>query len=391
MQGYDPDNGLKIEKRDQNKAFKDVLAKRDIEWIYLMVFIKTKRLILRQWEESDLAPFAALNADPRVREFFPSILSREESDQEAKLCSDQIANHGWGFWAVSLIETQEFIGLIGLKNVHFAAHFTPAVEIGWRLAYDHWGKGYAQEGARAALAYGFETLRLDQIVSFTTLNNIRSRAVMEKIGMSHQSLDAFDHPRLPEGHPLKKHVLYRLHSHDWFESTYKNQKYVFKPYSKTFPDLFKKEKDRISSFLKHASIEHVGSTAVPDLGGKGIIDIAICVPEKEMELTTEILKKIGYQYKPAYSTPERLFLIAYLPDSEEKTRVYHIHLTHPASMEYKGLIDFRDYLKNHPKAAQEYASLKKNAANIANQEGKHYRKIKEPMFKKIKEQLEKSF
>lgn len=177
--------------------------------------IQTSRLILREWQEKDLEPFAKLNADPRVREFFPGLMSREESDRSVKLMSDHIAKYGWGFWAVSLRESDAFIGLIGLQNVHFEAHFTPAVEIGWRLAFDHWGKGYATEGAKAALAYGFETLNLNEIVSFTAVENMRSRHIMEKIGMHHESKDDFDHPKIPEGRPLRRHVLYRLKQTEW--------------------------------------------------------------------------------------------------------------------------------------------------------------------------------
>ncbi len=177
--------------------------------------VRTKRLILRPWQEADLEPFAKLNADPRVREYFPGTLSRHESDASVKLMSNHIEKCGWGFWAASLIETGEFIGMIGLEDVHFQAHFTPAVEIGWRLAFDYWGKGYATEGAQAALEYGFETLNLEEIVSFTTVKNMRSRQVMEKIGMHHDSNDDFDHPKLPEGHALRRHVLYRLKLNEW--------------------------------------------------------------------------------------------------------------------------------------------------------------------------------
>jgi 3-dehydroquinate dehydratase/shikimate dehydrogenase len=180
-----------------------------------MTIIRTKRLILRPWKETDLAPFAALNADPRVREFFGGLLNRQESDQSAKGTSDHITKYGWGFWAASLIESGEFIGFIGLEDVLFKAHFTPAVEIGWRLAYNHWDKGYATEGATAALQYGFETLGLDEIVSFTTVKNLRSRRVMEKIGMHHDPKDDFDHPKLPDQHPLSRHVLYRLDQKTW--------------------------------------------------------------------------------------------------------------------------------------------------------------------------------
>jgi 3-dehydroquinate dehydratase / shikimate dehydrogenase len=180
--------------------------------------ISTKRLILRPWTEEDLEPFAQLNADARVREYFPGLLSRQESDASVKLVSEHIQRCGWGFWAASLLETGEFIGFIGLEDVCFSAPFNksvPAVEIGWRLAFNHWGKGYATEGALAALKYGYETLGLQEIVSFTAVANERSRHVMEKIGMHRRTEDDFDHPKLAEGHHLRRHVLYRLEKTRW--------------------------------------------------------------------------------------------------------------------------------------------------------------------------------
>lgn len=148
-------------------------------------------------------------------EYFPGLKTKEESDHSVSLMSGHIEKYGWGFWAASLTETGEFIGFIGLEDVHFKTNFTPAVEIGWRLAFKHWGKGYATEGALASLSYGFETLNLDEIVSFTAVANMRSRAVMERIGMHHDSQDDFDHPKLPEGHPLRRHVLYRINYQIW--------------------------------------------------------------------------------------------------------------------------------------------------------------------------------
>lgn len=349
-----------------------------------MVSLKTPRLILRQWQEADLEPFAALNADPKVREFFPGLMSREECERSIKLMSDHITRYGWGFWAVSLIETDEFIGFIGLEDVYFQAHFTPAVEIGWRLAFDYWGKGYATEGALASLMYGFETLNLDQIVSFTAVQNMHSRRIMEKIGMHHDPKDDFDHPKLAEGHPLRRHVLYRMSQQEWRRYTHQKQKYVYKPYSKLFPDLFQREKERIASTLVSAlSIKHVGSTAIPGLGGKGIIDIAISVSKEEMEHASSILQKLGYEFRPTFSTPHRFYFIAYLTDPEEEGRRYHIHLTYPSSKEWKELIGFRDYLRTHPEAVEEYANVKKQAAKMANQNGEQYRKMKEPIFQKI--------
>lgn len=170
----------------------------------------TTRLRLRQWTDADLEPLAAMNADPEVMAHFPAPLSRGESDAMLARLRSDLAEHGWGLWALELRETGEFLGFTGLAIPRFDAHFTPAVEVGWRLARTYWGHGYATEAARAATAYGFSELALDEIVSFTTVGHRSSRAVMERLGMTHDSDDDFDHPSLPCSHPLCRHVLYRL-------------------------------------------------------------------------------------------------------------------------------------------------------------------------------------
>lgn len=172
--------------------------------------IETERLILRQWRAEDFAPFGQMNADPVVMEYFPKLLSREESDGFAAKFKGLIEKNGWGLFAVEIKETGEFIGFVGLNPVDYDTPFTPAVEIAWRLARPYWGKGYATEAAQAALRYGFETLGLAEIVAFTTEQNSRSRAVMERLGMERDPEEDFDHPKLPAGHPLLRHVLYRL-------------------------------------------------------------------------------------------------------------------------------------------------------------------------------------
>lgn len=174
--------------------------------------IQTDRLILREWQDDDLAPFAALNADDRVVEFLPGPLSREQSDAAAASIRDHFARQGFGRWAVEVPGVAPFIGFVGLSVPSFETHFTPCVEIGWRLAQEHWGRGYATEAARAALRFGFDELGLGEIVSFTVPDNLRSRAVMERIGMKHSPIDDFDHPILPAGHRLRRHVLYRMTS-----------------------------------------------------------------------------------------------------------------------------------------------------------------------------------
>jgi RimJ/RimL family protein N-acetyltransferase len=150
-----------------------------------------------------------MNADPRVMEFFPAPLSREESDDLALRIERLFDERGFGLWAVEIRNVTAFAGYVGLWVPSFTAHFTPCVEIGWRLSADCWGRGYATEGAQATLAFGFETLGLGEIVAMTTTENYRSRRVMERLGMTHDPADDFEHPSLPGGHPLRRHVLYR--------------------------------------------------------------------------------------------------------------------------------------------------------------------------------------
>ncbi|HLN99569.1 MAG TPA: GNAT family N-acetyltransferase [Pyrinomonadaceae bacterium] len=172
--------------------------------------LRTERLHLRRWVPSDREPFAALNSDPKVMQHFPGVLSREESDALATRIESSFEQKGFGLWAVTVPNLAPFIGFVGLAVPRFEAHFTPCVEIGWRIAAKYWNRGYASEAAQASLKFGFETLPLEEIVSFTVPGNLPSRRVMEKIGMSHDSADDFDHPSLPAGHPLRRHVLYRI-------------------------------------------------------------------------------------------------------------------------------------------------------------------------------------
>ncbi len=177
--------------------------------------IETPRLVLRGWRDSDLAPFARLNADPQVMQFMPRQLSREESDAFAKACQAQIAARGWDRWAVARRDSGDFVGAVGLSRVTFPAPFTPCTEVAWRLAREHWGHGFATEAARAALRYGFEQLELPEVVSFTVPANVRSRAVMERLGLTHHPEEDFGHPRVPQDHRLHAHVFYRITRAQW--------------------------------------------------------------------------------------------------------------------------------------------------------------------------------
>lgn len=172
--------------------------------------IRTSRVLLRQWRDEDRKPFAALNADPQVMEHFPNVLSTAESDALADRIATGLEQRGWGLWAVEVTATNEFAGFVGLSPVNFEAAFTPAVEIGWRLARTYWGSGLATETAGAVLDQAFTVLDLNEVVSLTSATNLRSQRVMQKLGMHHDEADDFDHPALPENHPLRRHVLYRL-------------------------------------------------------------------------------------------------------------------------------------------------------------------------------------
>lgn len=179
-----------------------------------MTVLTTERLILRPWREDDLEPFAALNADPDVMRFFPSLLDREQSDAMAHRLAGRIVDNGWGLWAAEVKDGAPFIGFIGLQPIPFDAHFTPALEVGWRLDKAFWGRGYAPEGARAALDYAFRTLGYDEVVSMTIPVNQPSQRVMQKLGLTRDPADDFDHPNLPDWEH-RRHVLYRIRRADW--------------------------------------------------------------------------------------------------------------------------------------------------------------------------------
>ena len=179
-----------------------------------MAELATDRLLLRRWQASDRVPFAALNADPEVMRYFPGPLTRQASDRLADLIYAAIERDGWGLWALEQRATSHFLGFTGLARPTFEASFTPAVEVGWRLSRAAWGFGFATEAARAAAAFAFGELDLDELVSFTAERNARSRAVMRRLGMRHDAAHDFDHPHVREDR-IRRHVLYRLAASEW--------------------------------------------------------------------------------------------------------------------------------------------------------------------------------
>lgn len=174
------------------------------------MILQTERLLLRRWQESDYEPFAALNADPEVMRHFPKTLSPEETRALIQRIENRFEEDSFGLWAVEVTDSGEFIGFVGLWRPTFEAHFTPCVEIGWRLARHSWGNGFAPEAAREVLKYAFDNIGLDEIVAMTAVPNKNSMRVMEKIGMIRDPQDNFKHPFLEDGHPLQEHVLYRI-------------------------------------------------------------------------------------------------------------------------------------------------------------------------------------
>lgn len=171
--------------------------------------LETDRLLLRQWKHSDYSVFFEMNTDPAVMEYFPSTLSKEESNAMAEKCASLIAERGWGFWAAELKKTEEFIGFVGLHCPKPTLPFSPCVEIGWRLSKKHWGNGYATEAASASLQFAFTIANIKEIVSFTTVTNLRSQAVMVRLGMVNTQ-ENFNHPDIDIGHTLSEHVLYKI-------------------------------------------------------------------------------------------------------------------------------------------------------------------------------------
>ncbi|MGC9992393.1 MAG: GNAT family N-acetyltransferase [Candidatus Cybelea sp.] len=167
-------------------------------------------MLLRRWRDSDIEPWVAMNADPRVTEFFPSASTRERSESMAEHFRRELESSGYGWWVVEVRGGAPFAGVVCLQDVPFQAPFTPTREIGWRFLPEMWGHGYATEGARSALEHAFGVLGWDEVVAMTAVKNVRSQRVMQRLGMTRDPNDDFDHPKAGEGHPLRRHVLYRL-------------------------------------------------------------------------------------------------------------------------------------------------------------------------------------
>ena len=323
---------------------------------------ETKRLILREWKDTDIAPFAAMNQDPKVMEFFPATLSLDETKNLIERIRQHFKTHGFGLFAVELKATGEFIGFVGLMIPTFEAHFTPCVEIGWRIASAHWKQGYATEAAKMVLHLALEKYGLKEVVSFTAAVNLPSIAVMKKIGLQHNPQDDFDHPRLDKAHSLSRHVLYRLTAKELQD----RDAILIEPYDPEWPKQATIEISKLKTRLNFPwvkGIQHIGSTAIPDLPAKPILDLAIGVTDLESAKSLiPLLRGEDYIFWDDNPDKSKLFFVKGMPPFGNK-RTHHIHVMPVTHHDWLLRPLFRDYLISHPEAKQAYADLKQNLAS----------------------------
>jgi len=323
--------------------------------------IETKRLLLREWRDEDIVPFAAMNQDPAVMRFFPHLFTFKESRAAVLAYRECFEKKGYGLFAVELKTTGEFIGFVGLHHPTFEAHFTPCVEISWRLASMHWHQGYATQAARAVLHAAFERYGFKEVVSFTAENNLPSRRVMEKLGMTHDVSDDFDHPRLAKDHPLCRHVLYRMRA----EQVRAKDAICIMPYDARWQAEAAQEIAKLKQrccFSWLVDIVHIGSTAIPGLASKPILDIAIGVTDLvKAHALIAILIEADYVFWEDNPDPTKLFFVKGMPPFGE-CRTHHIHVMDITHHDWVMRPLFRDYLIAHPELKKVYAQLKQKLA-----------------------------
>jgi len=345
--------------------------------------IETPRLIIRPWKDSDIPEFAKMNQDQDVMEFFPSVLTPEESKSRVEFYKKHIQEHGFGLWAVEIKATHEFIGFVGLAIPSFEAEFMPAVEIGWRIAKNHWNQGYATEAARFVLHEAFEKFNLKEVVSFTAMPNQKSMRIMEKIGMTRDLKDDFDHPKLDKDHWLCRHVVYRMTK----EQLIAQDSIQIEKYSEHWPVLAQQEITNLEKLLSDfpcvVGIQHIGSTAIPGLSAKPIIDLAIGVKNlEEAKVLIPVLKDFGYVYWDANPDTTKYFLAKGMPPFGSQ-RTHHIHVMEVTHHDWQVRPLFRDYLKENSQAKKDYETLKLKLASEFEQDREAYTSAKTEFIRKI--------
>ena len=344
--------------------------------------LETKRLLLRHWKDEDIPAFAAMNQDPAVMAYFPATLTNNETEQLVTRIRQHFETKGFGLFAIELKSIGAFIGFVGLMTPSFEAHFTPCVEIGWRLAKPYWHQGYATEAARAVLSLAFEKYGLPEVVSFTTMANTPSIRVMEKIGLQHDPRDDFNHPKLPADHPLSRHVLYRLTA----KTLRERDTIVITPYHSEWPQQAAAEIIMLKQCLHFpwiVDMQHIGSTAVPGLPAKPIIDLAIGVSDfsKATELIS-VLQSADYIFWEDNPDKTKLFFVKGMPPFGEQ-RTHHIHVMPVTHHDWLLRPLFRDYLISHPETKIAYAALKQSLALQCQDDREAYTESKTTFIRKI--------
>jgi len=345
--------------------------------------IETPRLMIRPWKDSDIPEFAQMNQDPDVMEFFPSCSTPEESKSLVEFCKAHMVKHGFGPFAVEIKKTHEFIGFVGLSYPDFDAPFMPAVEIGWRIAKKHWNQGYATEAARFVLHEAFEKFNLKEVVSFTAMPNKKSMRIMEKIGMVRDLKDDFDHPKLDKDHWLCRHVLYRMTK----EQLIAQDSIQIEKYSEHWPVLAQQEITNLEKLFSDFSCvmgsQHIGSTAIPGLSAKPIIDLAIGVQNLEAaKILIPVLKDFGYVYWDANPDTTKYFFAKGMPPFGSK-RTHHIHVMEVTHHDWLVRPLFRDYLKENLETKKAYEALKLKLASEFEQDREAYTSSKTAFIRAI--------
>lgn len=326
--------------------------------------IETDRLILRTWQENDILPFSEINKDKDVMEYLPKCLSLEETEQFYNRIVSEHRTFGYGLYAVETKNDGRFIGYVGFHHFDFDADFSPGIEIGWRLAKEHWNRGYATEAAKACIDYARRNHLFNEIYSFTTVCNHRSERVMQKIGM--ERLGLFSHPALPKGHRLEPHVLYKLellnHSDKkpldaiTLSELWQLFPIILTPHQPQWKAWAKDEIQELSIILSayYPTINHIGSTAINNIQAKPIIDILVEIsPEVDwLDVKTE-LETAGYICMSS-SGNRMSFNKGYTPEGYAE-KVFHVHIHIIGDNDE---IIFRDYLNSHSEVAREYEALK---------------------------------
>ncbi|CRX37902.1 GNAT family N-acetyltransferase [Estrella lausannensis] len=332
-----------------------------------MLIAETARLTIRWFREDDRAAFKSLVQDPEVMRFS---LKGPANDADvdvlfAKLRQDY-QEHGFGLFALEEKSSKAVIGFAGIKQWEIDGEIHK--ELGYRLLPKYWGKGLAFEATRCISDWAFKTLDLNCLIALIEPENLRSIKLAKRLGM--------------------KRVKSSLFLGVYTDIYLLTKKYAYKDYSRHFPNLFTQEKDRLLAVLPHKTlVEHVGSTAVPDLGGKGIIDLAVCCPIDDLKNAEKAIEDLGYAFNLSGSSGERRFFKAYLKDLRGPYNLYHLHLLPEGCPEWDELIDFRNYLRDHPAERALYASIKKQAALRYPEEGEKYREAKKPLIDRIKKEI----